>query len=414
MVGWLERRTERSGPLPAAAADVVAVTKVLLVDGHQVRLLGLREQLASTSLEVVGQSDFGPFAVRRARETAPDVILVAADEQASSAIATIQALAYPGAPWTVVGVAQRHEPELLRKLMLAGARDVVLRSWQRAQLQQGIVRARAADVRAADSAGEAAPVGVVVSVFGVKGGIGKTTISTNLAVALARETGRRVVIVDLDVPFGDDALMLNVEGDPDFLSAIEDAALPEPDRLLSRLVRGPEGLWVLSGTIPGDLTGLVEPGPVVRLLRRLAELHDFVVVDTPPGVNELNAAALDVATMGLLVTTPELACLRRTRQCLSLLRGLGFSQDRLKLVLNRAASKTNLDDMQTYAVLDHPVTWRVENDHAVLACAARGEPVVISQPRSQFGTGIRDMARQIAGLPSATSPSWWQRFTRAA
>jgi pilus assembly protein CpaE len=384
---------------------------VLLVDGHKVRLLGLREQLASSSIEVVGQCDFGSQAMRRARETSPDVILVAADREAASAVASIEALAYPGASWTVVAITEQHEPTLMRRLMLAGARDVVLRTWSRTQLLRALVQARTADLRAAEGTGET-PEGIVVSVFGVKGGIGKTTVSTNLAVALARETGRRVVIVDLDVPFGDDALMLNVQGDPDFLGALEDAALPEPDRLLGRLVRGPEGLWVLSGTIPGDLTGLVEPGPVIQLLRRLAQTHDFVVVDTPPGVNELNAAALDVAAMGLLVTTPELACLRRTRQCLSLLRGLGFSQDRLKLVLNRAASRTSLDDTQTQAVLDHPVTWRVENDHAVLTCAARGEPVVVAQPRSEFGRSIESIARQIAGLPPRSAASWWNRLRR--
>ncbi len=411
MLDSLARVREHPGHLPTAATTAAAPTRVLLVDGHQVRLLDLREQLAATALEVVGQSDFGAFAARRARETSPDLVLVAADQQASSAVATIQALAFPGAPWTVVAIAEQHEPELLRKLMLAGARDVVLRTWSRSQLQQALAAARAADLRSADGAGETAPQGVVVSVFGVKGGIGKTTVSTNLAVSLARETGRSVVIVDLDVPFGDDALALNVDGDPDFLGALEDAALPEPDRLLNRLVIGPEGLRVLSGAIPGDLTGLVEPGPVVQLLRRLAELHDFVVVDTPPGVNELNAAALDVATMGLLVTTPELACLRRTRQCVGLLRGLGFSQDRLKLVLNRAASKTSLDEASARTVLDSPITWRVENDHSVLACAARGYPVVTAEPRSQFALSIQAIARQIAGLPSVSSESWWQRLT---
>jgi pilus assembly protein CpaE len=97
---------------------------------------------------------------------------------------------------------------------------------------------------------------------------------------------------------------------------------------------------------------------------------------------------------------------------LSLLKGLGFSQDRLKLVLNRAASKTSLDEAQARAALDSPITWRVENDHAVLACAARGHPVVIAEPRSQFATNIQAIARQIAGLPSISSESWWQRFRR--
>src|SRR5207253_11407641 len=142
-------RSGESGHIPAAATNAVAPTRVLLVDGHQVRLLGLREQLAATALEVVGQSGFGPFATHRARETSPDLVLVAAEQHASSAVATIQALAFPGAPWTVVGIADQHEPELLRKLMLAGARDVVLRTWSRVQLQQALTSARAADVRAA-------------------------------------------------------------------------------------------------------------------------------------------------------------------------------------------------------------------------------------------------------------------------
>jgi AmiR/NasT family two-component response regulator len=73
------------------------------VDSHPVRLLALREQLASTDMAIVGQSDFGPVAGLRARQVSPDLILVATDEPAASAVLTIQALAHPGAPWTVVG-----------------------------------------------------------------------------------------------------------------------------------------------------------------------------------------------------------------------------------------------------------------------------------------------------------------------
>src|SRR5207253_3199799 len=113
MLDRLGRGGDHGGYIPTTAT-AVAPTRVLLVDGHQVRMLGLREQLASTALAIVGQSDFGPFAVRSARETTPDLILVAADQQAASAVATIQALAYPGAPWTVVAIAESHDAELLR------------------------------------------------------------------------------------------------------------------------------------------------------------------------------------------------------------------------------------------------------------------------------------------------------------
>jgi pilus assembly protein CpaE len=413
MRDWLE---EGIRPVAGAPAESAPATppRTLLVDGDQVRLLSLRRHLDSAHVPVIGHSDFGPPALLRAQETAPDVILVAVDGNATSTLLTVRALAYPGAAWTVVGLAEQLEPELLRQLMLAGARDVVLRDWDHGQLLHALESARSAGLRSANIKSGMPPAGVVIAVFGVKGGIGKTTLSTNLAVSLARETSRRVVLVDLDVPFGDDALMLNVEGDPDFLTALEDAALPDPERLLNRLVRGPEGLRILSGTIPGDLTGLVEPRPVVQLLERLAELHDFVVVDTPPGVNELNAAALDVSTTGLLISTPEIACLRRSRQCLTLLKSLGFSQDRLKLVLNRSSSKTSLNDEQATSVLAHPISWRIENDHTVLDAAAHGQPVVTCRPQSGFARGVRGMARQIAGLPANPSKPWWQRIRRVS
>jgi pilus assembly protein CpaE len=414
MLEWLDRGGEQYGRLPAAAAGAAALTKVLLVDGQQLRLLGLREQLASTSLEVVGQSNFGPMAVRRARETTPDLILVAADEQASSAVATIQSLAYPGAAWTVVGIAEQHEPELLRKLMLAGARDVVLRTWQRTQLQQALCSARAADLRAVDAAGEAAPMGVVVSVFGVKGGIGKTTVSTNLAVALARETGRRVVIVDLDVPFGDVAVLLDLHPEQDILDAIDPVVMDDLERLQSMLVRAPQGIHVLPAPLAPDDAGALDAARVGQLLLRLASLYQFVIVDTPVGLTEITAAALDVAELGVLVTTPELTALRRTHACLRMLQGLEFPTGKVQIALNRVASKTRLSEAEAAEAVGYPIAWRLANDYAAMQSAALGQPVVLAQPKTRLARDIQVLARALAGGPTEVREGWlpWRRRRR--
>jgi MinD-like ATPase involved in chromosome partitioning or flagellar assembly len=136
-----------------------------------------------------------------------------------------------------------------------------------------------------------------------------------------------------------------------------------------------------------------------------------VLVDTPVGLTELTAAALDVSELALLVTTPEIAALRRTHACLRLLQGLEFSTSKLQLVLNRVESKTKVSSSEAVEALAHPVAWRVANDYAAMQSSALGTPVVLSQPRSRLSQDIRMIARQLTGVPQTSRGGWlpWRR-----
>jgi pilus assembly protein CpaE len=258
-----------------------------------------------------------------------------------------------------------------------------------------------------------APTGSIIAVFGVKGGVGKTTLATNLAVALAQESSASVALVDLDVPFGDVALMLDIHPEQDILDALADGAVDDLERLQQLLVRTPHGVHVLSAPLAPDDAGGVDSGKVGQLLKRLAALHQFVLVDTPVGLNELTAAALDASELALLVTTPEIAALRRTHACLRLLQGLEFSTSKLQLVLNRVESKTKVNSSEAIEALGHPVAWRVANDYAAMQSSAVGSPVVVSQPRSRLTKDIHLIARQLTGAPEPSRGNWlpWRRGT---
>jgi pilus assembly protein CpaE len=265
-------------------------------------------------------------------------------------------------------------------------------------------QARNADaLRVAGAAHDpAAPSGSIIAVFGVSGGVGKTTLATNLAVALAQETSASVALVDLDVPFGDVALMLDIHPEQDILDALDDSILSSDlERLQRLLVRTDHGVHVLSAPLPPDDANAIDSGRVGRLLRRLAALHQFVLVDTPVGITEITAAALDVAELDLLVTTPEVPALRRTHACLRMLQGLEFPTQKVQLVLNRVSSKTKISEAEAVEALGYPVTWRVANDYAAMQSSAMGQPVVISQPRTELARAVRAMARQIRDIASA-------------
>jgi pilus assembly protein CpaE len=389
-----------------------------VVDQNNNSAAAVRNALAgSAELQVVADTGYGPVSLTWARECRPDLIVVAADEPLIRAIDTIQLLTTAAnADWVVVAIAARADADLLRKLMLAGVRDVLLRSWSPGELRVSMQTAHRAGTRGrASSTSEPAhgAAGSIITVFGDKGGVGKTTLATNLALALARETSRSVALVDLDLPHGDIAVLLNLPSERSAAAAMSEAILADPLLLQAQLVTGPAGVRVLSGSMrPGAANAAIAGTQVSKLLTRLAELHDYVVVDTPPGINEFSAAALDVASLALLVTTPELPCLRRTRTCLDSLQAMGYSPDRVKVLLNRTSSKTNIDEAQARKVIEQPIWWRVSNDHAVLAAAAAGRPVVLAEPEAPLARDITSLARQIGNI-DAPRPGRWTRVLAA-
>ena len=388
--------------------------KILIVDQHPAAVAGLRRALNTFgNLEVVGDAGFGPVASTWAQTLEPTIIVVSVEEPLSRSLATIQALTRGNPRWTVVGLVSQFDREVFRRTVLAGARDVLLRNSPPSDLHDSLIQAHNADaIRImASSHDPTAPTGSIITVFGVKGGVGKTTLATNLAVSLAQETSASVALVDLDVPFGDVALMLDLQPEHDILDALDESVLDDLERLQKTLVRAPQGVNVLSSPLAPDGAGSIDSRRVGRLLSRLAALYQFVLVDTPAGLTELTAAALDVAELAMLVTTPEIASLRRTHACLRLLQGMEFQTTKLQLVLNRESSRTRVSGPEAIDALGHPVTWRIANDYAAMQAAAVGDPVVLSRPKTQLSRDIRLIARQLAGVPVANRGGWlrWRR-----
>ena len=392
--------------------------KILIVDPQPDAVANLRRSLNSFgTFEVVGDAGFGPVASTWAHTLEPAIVIVAVDEPLTRALTTIQALARGNAPWTVVGMVNQFDREVFRRTVLAGARDVLLRHSSPNDLHDSLVQAHNADRLRVVSAGQdpGAPTGSIISVFGVKGGVGKTTLATNLAVALAQEGSASVALVDLDVPFGDVALMLDMHPEQDILDALSDGAYEDLERLQKLLVRSAHGVHVLAAPLAPDEAGALDAGKVGGLLMKLAALHQFVLVDTSLGLTQLTAAALDVSEMALLVTTPEIAALRRTHAVLRVLQGLDFPMSKVQLVLNRVESRTQVSSSEAVEALGQPVTWRVANDYAAMQGSALGTPVVLASPRTRLSKDIRGIARQLTGAPARARGSWlpWRRAALA-
>jgi pilus assembly protein CpaE len=326
-----------------------------------------------------------------------------------------QSLTVGDPAWTVVVLAERFERELVRQAMLAGARDVLVRTSSPEELRAALLTARQADLARRGETDEhvGSTAGTIISLVGVKGGIGKTTTSVNLAVSLAQETGRSVALVDLDLPFGDLAMMLNIRPTGSVMSALANpATLDDPDLLQRQLCPGPGGVHILPAPL-GATGEAVDSARVGPMLNRLAGLYDFVVVDTMGGFGEFTAAVLDSSTQTLMMTTPEAPTLRRTELGIRQLKAWNFPSTRLKVVVNRTSLKTGISPEEVADILSQPVAWWLIDEPAALQAAALGEPLVLVQPKSQLSQAYRAIARQLAGLPAVQKRSIWSSlFTR--
>ena len=374
--------------------------KALLVGRDGDALSFLKETLTADDLEIAATAVLGPAALTWAKICEPDVVIVVADESVARPVAVTQALTRGDPAWTVVVLAERFERELVRQAMLAGARDVVVRTSAPEEVRQALVTARRADLARRGQPDQApATAGNIIPVVGVKGGIGKTTTSINLAVALAQETNRTVALVDLDLPFGDLAMMLNLKPSGNVMAVLTNASmLDDPELLQQQLCSGPAGVQVLPAPL-GATVKDVDRALVGRLLNRLAGLYDFVVVDTAGGFGEFTAATLDVATQTLMLTTPEAPTLRRTELGIRQLAAWNYPANKLKVVVNRTSLKTGISQDEVLAILSQPVAWWFGDEPYALQAAAIGEPFMLVQPKSELTRAYQFVARELAGLP---------------
>ncbi len=250
--------------------------------------------------------------------------------------------------------------------------------------------------RAQPEASAAAPaLGRLTCVTSAKGGAGVTTIAANLAVLLGRRGGQTVCAVDLDVTHGDLQVLLDLrpraglgEAARDLSGGVETVTWDD------YLVRHEGGPWLLAAPpTPLEASALSEAG-VSQVLAGLRSSQDHLVVDVPPSYGELALTVYEGAERVVVVVSPEITALRRTRELLGALESLGVTEDRVLLVLNTLFEKTVLDRGRVEAFLRRPVNVVVPfGGRGFLEAVNSGRPVVTSQR----GRAV-DALTELAGL----------------
>lgn len=339
--------------LVALERDPIAVSaiKATTADG-QISLVGIFPDLQSF-VAAVG-SKHPALAVLDLAEAGDDVAV---------AVRSVVAVA-PECCLVVTGADA--SPVAISRAVSAGARAFILRPFAAAELAATLRDAHAnlASLRRLQR-GETATVqhdrGTLIAVYSPKGGVGCTTIATNLAVALAGKTKRRVAIVDLDLQFGDVGVALDLRSANSVvdLMAHEDAV---DDALIEDVfVRHESGLRALVAPESIALVESLDPERIVKAVESLRDHFAYIVCDLWSSLDDLSLAALRVADRVVLVTTPELPALKNVRRAIAATSPL-LMDDRTQIVLNRHPGKAGVSVADVEKNLGRPVSATIPSE----------------------------------------------------
>lgn len=391
-------------PIRVLVADDIANTREDIK-----RLLYFEEDM-----EVVGEAGDGHEAVALAIDLKPDVILMDINMPGLDGISATEQISMKVPECAIIIVSIQGEQEYLRKAMTAGAREYMVKPLTSAELAETIRKVYQTQVRrnvqyisgpAKEEPKERyVRKGKIVSFFCTKGGVGKTTLACNLAVALARETQKKVVLIDLDLSSGDVSVMMNVNAKGSIADLVQDENGMDLSLIESYMVPHLTGVQILAAPSSPEQAELVDVDHVEKILKILRNHYDYILVDTAPLYNDMNLNVLDASDTIALILNQDLTTLKHVKSAKEIFTTLKYA-GRTKIVLNQQSREgIKIKDLET--TLDTHLTAVIPEDQRVVRAAInKGMPFVIGHSSAPVSLSITNMIDELELLDAENSTS---------
>jgi pilus assembly protein CpaE len=439
---------------------VANLINVLIVDDISSTLDNLRKLLAfEDDIKVVGTASNGREAVEQAKLLSPDIVLMDINMPGMDGIQAAEILASEAPASPVIIMSVQGERDYLRRAMQSVAREFLIKPFSGDELIASVRRVHQLEQRkemysrggvaaaavatpvevtlAPDAVDEVArdlnpdasvlveaPVeidvvtlpqrhiyGELLVLYGGKGGVGKSVLACNLACALAKETGAKVALIDLDLQFGDIGVLLNVPQTQSISDVVDSIDSADADFLRDIMSEGPAGISVLPAATSPELADLVTPEHVQKIIGELRHMFDFVVVDTSSHLGDITLAALDLASRVILVTALSIPSVKNAKLALRLFETLSIPSSSITLVLNRCEAHTEFNKDSIESHLKFPVAVQLPHDpRTVVNSINRGVPFVVANPEVEASQKIRQLVAQL--LPEKVETSQKNRGLR--
>jgi pilus assembly protein CpaE len=323
------------------------------------------------------------------QSTPADLIIVACAGYSDRALFFIDGAVKQRPDRPVIVLSSESPNGFVRRVFESGADDIVALPESPELVRFALQKAIARKQGAAVATGVA--LSPMICVLGPKGGTGKTLIACNLAVSLA-QSGYRSVVVDLDLQFGDVGLSLGLTPDRTIYDLAKSGGTLDADKLDAYLLRHTSGARVLMAPTRPDQATTVTVEFLRDLYASLRATNDYVIIDTPPGFTAEVIASIDSSSHVCMVGMLDSLSLKNTKLGLETLELMGYEEERVRLVLNRADSRVGITRDEVKEIIGRPPDVLVPSDRDIPRVLTDGMPIVLANPRSEAARSFGALA----------------------
>ncbi len=357
--------------------------------------LSVRSAEAKQALESI-LSETEEFRVKDSSKdtTAPSVLILELEENPEETFSVIRDLSKVAKATEIFLTASQLDSAILLEAMRSGAKEFLAQPIQEKEVEEALARFQDRALSAQEKREEAKKEGKVLAFFGGKGGVGTTCIAVNTAAALMNLPNKpRVVLVDVNQHGGDLPLYLDLQPSHSFRDIAADLSRVDQAFLVRILTKHESGLQILASGYDDLSTGRLSPDCVESTLRMLQANFDYVVLDCGHVLDLTTKKALELASLILVTSTLMVPVVHRTKRILELLRGSGFPQSKLRLIMNRFLSGEKDVLVETEEILKQKAHWLVPNDYPSVSHSVNsGNPLIETAPKSAVGKSYREFA----------------------
>lgn len=342
--------------------------------------------------------DFGEEQVRALRQSSPDLLVIDLDDDPDLGVKLVQFLADARPGQRVLAAGPTLSSQQLLAAMRAGVSDYLQKPVSPEQLRESFQRL---SIQLGSGTGAARKPGQVFAIFGAKGGSGSTTLAANLAVVLHRLSGKKTLLVDLDLELGEVALLLGVQPRFNFVDMVQNFHRMDSGLLASYIEQHPSGVHLLSAPFHPERAEVASPDDVRKILHYLRNHYEYVIVDTSKSFSPATLAAFDQSDQVLVVVNLDLPSLRNVQRGLPMLKKvLPRGADQLRLVVNRYQPDDEIGLKEVEQTLGVKVFCTLSNDYeAVIRSINAGKPIVLNG-NSRYTRDVKALGAMLAGLGS--------------
>ena len=370
---------------------------VLIIGNSEQKKQQLKKLIADDNINIVGECGGGAAALDRISSCSPEVVLLLMGDGDNECIPVAERIYMCRPGCSALIISENIEIETYKQAIRAGVKSVMQWPVEQKQLLENIKLAANIEKMRSSTFGPGTNNmswgSKVVTVFGTKGGIGKTTLAVNLAVKLSQNK-KKVALIDLDLQFGDVNVFLDIEPKDTLSELVQESNSFDIETIKNYMVLHSSGINILCSPKSPEYAEAITPSHIERIINTLRPFYDYIIIDTPPVFNECTLTAIEISTRVLFVIALDISTLRNAKISMNLLESLQ-QIEKVNLIVNREVeSIITIND--TEKIMGGKITARIPADWKTATAALnKGVPFVNGYPNSKMSSVVSDLAGKL-------------------